>query len=69
MSRHIVRCQDGEIRHQPEGFATLEEPRHWAWWGHVCAAHHDYEVHTQTTTAVLEAQSRNTGKPLGVTTA
>jgi hypothetical protein len=32
----IVRCIDGKVRHQPEGFATKREAREWAEYGHCC---------------------------------
>ena len=40
----IVRCMDGNVRHE-EPFTTMREAQHWAWWGHLCAAHHEYEEH------------------------
>jgi hypothetical protein len=36
-----VLCQDGQQRHA-DLFDTKAEASHWAYWGHVCAAHHDY---------------------------
>jgi hypothetical protein len=41
-TRIVVRCQDGLVRHKGT-FATRIEAGNWAWWGHVCASHHDYE--------------------------
>jgi len=46
MTRFIVRCEDGRVRHLWDGegsFTSLAEARTWAEWGHCCTNRHTFE--------------------------
>jgi len=56
--RIVVRCMDGQTRHAP--FVTMAEAQTWAWWGHACAAEHDFETLRSDPVAPVNSE----GQPL-----